>query len=653
MNTSNIRNIAIMAHADAGKSTITENVLYLTGKIKKIGSVDNGTTQTDFLPVERERGISVRSSVLSFDWKQTQFNLVDTPGHVDFSADLERVLRIVDAVVLVVSAVEGVQAHTETIFSALKERKIPTLLFINKIDRIGADSEMVLQEIRKDLSNNLFILQSAANEATNNSSINSIWNENNFTIENIETIAATNDELFEKYLDGYKISFIELEDALTQAIRDSKLIPVLFGSAKNSMGIKELLDAMVHYFPSPNGNITKSLSALVYCIDYDKTMGKIANIRIFNGKINNREIIKNYSKQTNEKIISIRKIFSNKFEDLSSAESGNIVGISGLNSAQVGDILGEPSFDIPSSISMRSPLLTVQVKVASEKDYPALAQAMQELCNEEPSLELEWLREERELNVKIMGWIQMEILERILEQRFQIKATFDKPTVIYKETPASVGEGFVQYWMPKPCWAIMKFLIEPAKRGSGAVYESKVGVNQIQQKYQSEVERTIQTALKQGIKGWEVTDLKITLIDGEDHEMHSRPGDFAIATPMGIMNGLVNTGTTFLEPIISFKISAPDSLLGAVTGDITQMRGSFESPQIENGKFLLTGLLPLATSLDYAVKLSSRSGGKAKISTKFHGYESCPENLGIVRPYKGISPLDTAKYILKARNALQ
>ena len=214
------------------------------------------------------------------------------------------------------------------------------------------------------------------------------------------------------------------------------------------------------------------------------------------------------------------------------------------------------------------------------------------------------------------------------------------------------AEGFVRYWMPKPCWAILKFKIEPGERGSGVVYQSRIGVNDVLQKYQNEVERTIPIALQQGIKGWEVTDIIITLIEGEDHEMHSRPGDFVVATPMGIMDGLQNCGTTLLEPMIAFKISATEDLLGSITSDITQMRGNFDSPEMDNGRFTLSGILPLATSIDFPIKLSSRSGGKAKIATHFDSYRECADEQGAIRPFKGISPLDTAKYILKARKAL-
>lgn len=649
----NIRNIGILAHVDAGKTTITENFLYLSGQTKKLGNVDDGTAQTDFLDVERERGISVRSSNTTFEYEGVKINLIDTPGHVDFSADVERVLRVLDCAVLVVSAVEGIQAHTETLWKALQNLNIPTIIFINKIDRAGADIELVINEIKKELTDKLAVLYDALNEATNDADIITVWNNENRSDQVVEAIANSDESILEKYLEEQEISFSELNQSLIKAVHQCNLHPVLLGSAKNSIGVKELLDAIINYLPGSNANESKSLSALVYQITHDKTMGQVAHVKVYNGVIKNRELIKNVSQDMVEKVTQLRKFISNKFLDVGEVKAGDIVGICGLQNAKVGDVLGEFSENLPDDISLRTPLLTVQVKAKNEKDYVALAEALQELSKEDPSLEFEWLREDKELHVKIMGWIQIEVLEKILENRFAIKAKFDDPTVIYKETPSKKGEGFVRYWMPKPCWAIMKFLIEPGERGSGIMYESKISVDDVHQKYQNEVERTIPNALKQGIKGWEVTDLKITLIEGEDHTIHSNPGDFIVATPMGIMDGLVNTGTTLLEPLISFKISATEDLLGAITSDITQMRGTFESPEMENGKFVLSGILPVATSLDFPVRLSSRSGGKAKISTKFYGYQECSDELGQTREYKGISPLDTSKWILKARKALQ
>lgn len=648
-----IRNIAIMAHADAGKTTITEQFLYFSGQTSQPGNVDKGTTQSDFLPVEKERGISVSSSQTSFHWSNTCINLIDTPGHVDFSGDVERIMRIPDGVVLVISAVEGVQAHTETLWNALRIRQIPVIFFVNKIDRVGADTASVIFNIKKELNVNPLVIQATDNEGDNEVTIRNLWDKDFRHAELLEHVIERDEKLLNNYLEGKEPEFQELDNQLAQLIKSCAVYPLLFGSAKTGLGIEALLNAIVSYFPPSSGDPLKPLSALVYGIGHDKIMGKIAFVRVFQGAISNREVVHNTTQGTEEKVTQVRRVFPGKYEDTGVVEAGDLAGICGLRSACVGDLLGIYTEDIPKVVKLRTPLIVVQVNAINKKDYPALAVSLLELAAEDPALEFEWLREESELRVKIMGWIQMEVLERILADRFGIEAKFENPTVIYKETPSSAAEGFVQYWMPKPCWAIMKFRIEPGERGSGVVYQSTVTVNNIQQKYQSEVERSIEGALKQGLKGWEVTDIRITLIEGEDHPMHSRAGDFAVATPMGIMNGLVNSATTLLEPIIRYKIDASEDLLGLITSDITNMRGIFESPEIQNGRFTLTGTLPLATSLDYPVKLSSRSGGRARISTHFSGYRECTDEQGVIRPYKGISPLETAKYILKARRAIQ
>lgn len=648
-----IINIGVLAHVDVGKTTLTESFLYLGGVIKNLGNVDKGTAQTDFLDIEKERGISVRSAASTFYWKDVQINLIDTPGHIDFSADVERTLGILDAAILVISAVEGVQAHTENIWLALKEHKIPTLIFINKIDRLGADTARVLDEIRNDLSSNIVVLQESINDGEKDK-VNTIdcWNESHIQEEIFESIANTNDAILEKYLNDETVSFRELDDELKAAVGSFQLIPILMGAAKNMLGVNELLDAIVSYMPLAKGNDDKPFSALVFRVDHDKKLGKVVGIRIFDGKISNRDVIINSSQKTEEKVSLVKRYKAGKLEDCTSLGAGDIAAICGLANTQIGDILGSGNL-VPKNVKLNSPLLMVQVKAENEKDYAALAEALQILTTEDPSLQFEWLREDKELHIRIMGWIQIQVLENILENRFKIRAKFDDPTVIYKESPKTSAEGFARYWMPKPCWAIIKLKIEPGKVGSGVIYSSELGVNDVKQKYQNEVERTISKALKQGPKGWEVTDLEITFIGGEDHEIHSRPGDFTIATPMAVMNGLVNSETKFLEPMLWFRINAPEDLLGAITSDIIQMRGSFESPQMENGKFSLEGTIPVATSMDFPVKLSSRSGGKAKIKTRFHSYKECADDQGVIRDFKGISPLDKAKYILKARKAIQ
>jgi len=647
-----ILNIGILAHVDAGKTSLTENLLFAAGAINNLGSVDKGSTYTDFLQVEKERGITVQSGYANFDYKGVKFNLIDTPGHVDFAGEVERSLPVLDVAVLVISSVEGIQAHTVTLWRALNEREIPVFIFINKIDRIGSDSELILQEIEKEFSDSLAVLNRVKNEGEESVDIVSVWNSSNQHEKTIEILANSNEEILENYVDGNPISFQKLNDALKLEVGKASIYPVLLGSARNSIGINELLDSLISFIPIQKWDNTAPFSAIVFAITYEHAMGKMTYIKILSGVIKNRDLVFNQSIQKEEKVTQLRKKSSDNFYDEQIVYAGDVAVLGGMLDCKLGDVLGKQKVRIVNA-NMSIPLLTVQVKAINENNYSKLAQALQILTLENPALDFEWLKEDRELHIKIMGWMQLEVLKSMLLSRFNVEVEFADPSVIYKETPSSTGEGFVRYWMPKPCWAILKFKIEPGERGSGVQYISELSVDKVHRKYQNEVERTIPKALQQGIKGWEVTDIKISLVDGEDHEIHSRPGDFVIATPMGIMEGLKEIGTDFLEPYIEFTITAPEDFLGVVTSDIIQMRGSFDSPTIKDEKFILKGLLPLATSIKYPIKLSSRSAGRAQIRTAFHAYKRCNAEYGEIRDYKGISPLDTSKYILKARKALK
>ncbi len=653
----NIRNIGILAHVDAGKTTITEQFLHLSTATRSLGNVDKGTAITDFLEVEKARGISVRSAPVSFTWKNSVINLIDTPGHVDFSAEVERVLRVLDGAILVISAIEGVQAHTYTLWNALQELKIPTIIFINKIDRSGTDILAVIDEIRKELKIDAFPLQYAENEQEINVEIVGFWAKNTQNNEltllqekYIELLAEQNDQLLDDYLNGIEISGERVHKIIQELSLKADLFPVMLGIAKVGEGIQKLLDAVLEYIPSAKTDSDSELSGLVFKLEHDKKLGRLAHIRLFKGILKNRDTVYNYSLNIEEKIARIQKVYTHKKEDIGELFAGDIGIVSGMSQVRVGDILGVPN-GIPESSSLNVPLLTVQAKAINEADYAKLAAALQELASEDPMLDFIWLKSEKELHLKIMGSIQSEILQSILKNRFKIEAEFTEPTVVYKETPTKSAEGYVRYWMPKPCWAILKFKIEPAERGSGVQYESKVRLDDVQQKYQNEVEKTIPKALQQGIKGWEVSDIKITLIEGEDHVMHSNPGDFIIATPMGIMNGLQNTGTTLLEPMLHFSISAQEEHLGKITSDLTNMRAEFANPEFEDDKFILSGTVPVSTSMDYAIKLSSLTGGKGKINYRFSAYRACTDELGKTRAYKGVNPLDESKWILHARGA--
>jgi len=645
-----IRNIGIFAHVDAGKTSLTENMLFASGAIKSLGSVDDGTTQSDQMEVEKKRGISVRSSLNSFEWKGYKINLVDTPGHVDFSADVERVLQVIDGAVLVISAIDGVQSHTDTIWQALKERNIPCILFVNKIDRPGVYLEGMLEELSAELTENFIPFQRVSNEGTSDVEITPI--EIKESPSSVEKIANVDDSILGLFLEEKEIPENLLQDALKKRIAKVEFFPLLFGSAKLQLGINHLLEIILEHLPPPIITENEQVSALIYSLTHQDKIGKTAFVRMFQGQLKVRDLVQNHSKGIEEKITQLNIPSAGGNEMVETVSAGDIVGIIGLNESSTGDVLGKISAQIPDSISLNTSLLTVQVKAKEDKDYADLAHALQMLSVEDPSLEFEWYREEKEMHVKVMGWIQIEVLEQIILQRFGIVAIFEDPTVIYKETPITSGYGLGHYTMPKPCWAIVRFLIEPGERGSGVQYESKIRTSDVHQKYQNEVERSIPRALKQGIKGWEVIDIKITLVQGEDHQMHSRPGNFVLATPMGIMLALEETGTKFLEPILAFKITASDELLGKLTAEILRMRGQFNSPQIANNKMILTGTVPVAESLQFPVQLASLSGGKAKMNLRFHSYAECPAEYCKTREFKGISPLDRSKYILKMRKAV-
>lgn len=639
-------NIGILAHVDAGKTSITELMLFKSGIIRSLGNVDKGTSQSDSLEIEKDRGISIRLSTASFAWSNINFNIIDTPGHLDFSSEVERSLLALDCAVLVLSAVEGVQAHTDNIWLALGKLNIPTLIFINKIDRSGADINAVLKDIQLELTGDITVMQTVSNESIDNISINKLDLHKSVIR---EKIIENDNVLLEKYLEEGNISEEEIHNSFKHQIETSKIFPVLFGSAKFDIGITELMSFLSEFFPKAKGDENAEPSGVVYKLEHDQNIGKIASVRLFSGTLKNRGIINIKGSNESYKISQIRKLQGQKFLDTGILTAGDTAALCGISGIKAGDIIGNPQ-GIKTDISLNTPLLTIKVSPEDKADYSGLVNAFQMLSDEDPSLQLLWLQDERELHIKVMGLIHIEILKSILISRFGIMANFGEPSVIYKETPSKTGTAYEEYTMPKPCWAVVLFKIEPGERGSGIEYKSEVGVNKIEARYQKEIERTIPKALNQGIKGWEVCDIKITLVDGEHHNIHSRAGDFAVATPMAIMKGLANMGTDLLEPILEFTIKAPEEHLGKIASSLTKIGAEIISHEMIDSKLKLRGLVPLSTSMDYSITLASITSGKGKLSTRFATYRKC--NMDTSIPYRGISPLDRAKYILQARNAI-
>ncbi len=658
-----IRNIGIVAHVDAGKTTLTEQLLYQSGCSRILGSVDKGTTHTDSLDIERQRGISVKATEIDLEYKETNIHVIDTPGHIDFSSEVERSIGVLDGAIVVLSSVEGVQPQTEVYFNALKELNTPSIFFINKLDRMGASPSKTIADMKKLLTkdliplqfvyekNNKFIVFNLFDKINYMKNISEIKDANHIQLlEDIIDILGNYNEFFlEKFFQGALTLGMIKDEIVLQSIK-GKIYPVLYGTALRGEGIVELLDGIIDYLPGPENLDDSELSALVYKISHNNTLGKIAHIKIFSGSLSTRDDILNITTGKSEKITMIKKLLNQKQIDVKSASSSDLVMVSGL-SCSTYDILGSKSH-IPRLQTITTPLLTLRIYSKIQEDYIALVDALTILQEEDPLLNLQWIKEKKELHIRIMGKIQIEYIEAILMERFNLEVTFGSPSVIYKETPISSGYGESRYTMPKPCWAIVEFLIEPLPMGTGLIYESKVRTEKVKLKYQREIEDNLERILSQGIYGWPVTDLKITLTYGEDHVMHSRTGDFATSSAMGIMRGLNEIGTTLLEPIIKFRITVPEDVGGRVLNDIIKMRGSFETPFIHNGTFTIEGKMPVSTSLEYPGDLGRISSGKAVMTTGFSNYEPCCLELGSIRERIGVNPLDRAKYILYVRNAL-
>ncbi|NPD48051.1 translation factor GTPase family protein [Lentimicrobium sp. S6] len=641
-----ILNIALLAHVDAGKTSLTEQLLFHTGVLKSVGQVDKGTSVSDFLNVEKERGISVMASHMSLEYKKHQINIIDTPGHADFISEVEKSLLAVDMVVLVISAYEGVQAQTRIIWKLLKKLGLPVFFVVNKMDKEDFYHEDLLKEIQEELSSSAVAVQKV--EAKDDIIV--LKNSSNEDL--IEIIAENNDAILELFVSGENIDEGLLQKAYFEQIEKALIFPVLFASAKVGLGIKLLLEHLVEFNKSRNNKSSEELEAIIFKISQDSQLGTLAHVRLFSGKMAKKQLVYNQRLAEEQKVNQLKSVFSQKLKDIEEARAGDIIAIAGFSNVQIGDVLGKNKST--RSLGFNTvPILRTQVKAIEKQDYFNLSEALTQLNLEDPLLDFQWFREEEEFHLKINGAIQIEILEQLMQDRFQLNVEFDTPSVIYKETIASEAYGYDAYTMPKPCWAVVKFQLVPGELGSGVQYKSIVGVNDVLLKYQKEVERTITRPLEQGMKGWEVTDLKITLEEGAHHNIHSKAGDFVIVTPMAIMDGLKNAGSVLLEPMMKFSIEAPEESLGGITSDIMLMRGSFEQPRIENNQMKLEGIFPAATSMDYPIKLAAKTGGRGSLSMVFDHYEKVEDDLGVIREFKGINPLDRSKYILKARKAIQ
>ena len=665
-----IHNIGILAHVDSGKTTLTEQLLFLTGAVRKAGSVDSGTAATDSLGIEKQRGISVRSAAASIKHKGVTVNIIDTPGHVDFAGEVERALSALDYAVVVISAVEGIRAHTENILSSLDEAKLPYAVFINKIDRAGADSASVLKELEKISSRKCFSVSETENEGQENASVRKTDNDR-FASDATTALADICEEAEEAFLSDSVLSYLRAEELIKCEISSCRLIPVLCGSAKYSIGVEDLADFLVDFMPSALRRSTDELCGIIYKIEHDKTLGKISHVRLFGGEISNRDEVELLSpdealsseSEDNaaveiekkapviEKVSQIKSFSGARLSDSGIVRSGEIAAVCGLPSAKTGHFIG--SLSRSETAKLVNPFLRVKV-TPSDGDalkLSSLAAALGELSDEEPYIDAKWENGQKEITISTTGKIQLEVIDNLLRERYGLTASFSPPTVIYKETPSSKGLARASYTMPKPCWAVVEFLFEPMPRGYGVSYHGRLPSDQCFYRYQSHIRTSFNSCLEQGLYGWEVTDFRCTLVGGEHHTIHTHPLDFFVCTPMAFMNGLSQLGSTILEPLLKIKVTVPEELSGKVLSEIIKMGGEYDAPVIRSQTATLEAVVPVATSMDFPARLAVMSSGKAVLNQSFFGYRECRDGLEHVNSRRGVNPLDRSKWILYARGA--
>lgn len=649
-----VLNLGVVAHADAGKTTLTEQILYQAGAIRSPGSVDEGTASTDTMEIERRRGISVRTGCASVTWKKVKINLIDAPGHSDFLSEVERSLTVLDGAVLVVSAVEGVQPQTRMLMESFRKAKLPCFLFLNKLDRAGSDWRKVLARAEQEFRLPVLPLSAVEGEGDETVSVAPVAADDPEWLERA-VLACGEDRLLEEFLSGGSAPGALL-GSLRKKVSAGELVPAVCGASKYGRGVGELLDAVCGLLPSPEP-LGEELCARVYKVEHDPALGKAAYVRLFGGRLENRMAVRVTGRNRDgkevpeEKITRLRRVDGRKLVDSESAGPGDVAVLYGLASVRAGDLIG---WELPGLRDYRlaEPLMLCRVLPADPSQLPALTEALRQLEDEDPALQCQWNRDKQEIWVRLTGRIQEEVLVALLEERWGLSVTLGEASVIYRETPVRAAEGYEGYYAPKPCWAVVRFLIEPLPRGGGFQYACRVSPGRLPYRYQAHVETAVPRALEQGLHGWQVTDLRVTLIDGESHHVHTHPLDFFVATPMGIMDGLRNGGTKLLEPILRAEFSGPEEYLGRTISLLVAHRGKFDSPQMEEGQFRLEAFLPAAEAMDLPVEFAAATAGTGIYGSRFSHYEDCPEGMGRDRERIGVDPLDRPRFILAARSAL-
>ena len=613
-----IINIGILAHVDAGKTTLTESLLYTSGAITELGSVDKGTTRTDTMALERQRGITIQAAVTSFDWKNYKINIVDTPGHMDFLAEVYRSLSVLDGAILVISAKDGVQAQTRVLFHALRKMKIPTIIFVNKIDQGGINLQSVYQNIREKLSDEIIVMQDVL--FTPEVSLTDIAD-----IEKWESVVGENDELLEKYIAGEPLEIQDLQREKCRRIQNSSLFPVYHGSAKNNIGTEKLIEVITETFTSGADNNQSELCGSVFKIEYTDQKKRLVYLRLYSGTLRLRDTILLAQKQK-LKITEMRIPSNGEIVQADIACCGEIAILSN-DTLKLNDILGNTEL-LPRKAweENPTPLLRTTVEPQKPEQRELLLNALTEIADTDPLLHYYMDTITHEIILSFLGKVQLEVICSLLIERYHVNINVKEPTVIYLERPSKAANHTIHIEVPpNPFWASIGLSVTPLPMGSGVQYESKVSIGYLNQSFQNAVAEGVRHGLEQGLYGWEVTDCKICFEYGLYYSPVSTPADFRFLAPVVLEQALKKCGTQLLEPYLSFTLYAPQEYLSRAYNDAPKYCAEIESTQLKNDEVIFKGKIPARYIGEYRNDLNFYTNGRSVCLTELKGYQ---ESLG-------------------------
>jgi elongation factor G len=666
------RNIGIIAHIDAGKTTTTERIMFYTGLTHRIGSVDDGTTVTDWMVQERERGITIVSAAVSAEWKGYQINIIDTPGHIDFTAEVQRSLRVLDGGVVVFDAVQGVEPQSETVWRQADRYGVPRICFVNKMDRVGASYERTIETIIDRLGANPIPMQIPIGfEATFKGVVDLltmkaiIWEDDlgkdphiveipddlkkqaeESRAKMVEKIAELDDELTMKFLEAQEISIDELKAALRKGVLATKCAPVFCGSSLKNKGVQVMLDAVIDYLPSPAdkpvikasepGNPENEfeiaaqddapLSALVFKIVTDPYVGRLAYVRIYSGVLSQGQTVQNSTKGKKERIGRLIRMHADSREDITEIRAGDIGAVLGFKDSFTGDTLCDSKALALESISFPEPVISIAIEPKSSADQEKMGEALRKLAEEDPTFRVNSDETTAQTIIRGMGELHLDIIVDRLLREFKVQANVGAPRVAYRESiTKSVKEVNYKYAKQsggKGQYGHVVFSLEPGARGSGIIFENKIVGGSIPKEYINPIEKGFREASESGVlAGYPVVDLKITLFDGSFHEVDSSEMAFKLAASMGFKEGVHKGNPILLEPMMKVEVVVPEEYLGDVMGQINSRRGLIQGMDNRQGNAqAIRAVVPLAEMFGYATQLRSATQGRGVFSMEFDHY---------------------------------